>query len=90
MRHLVENPGLAFVVGVAFAVATLTGALTRRSRPCGWGLAAAVAWFAYWVWEVSVPQSGDNIRVDLLAIYPALGVVSLLGVATLIAAPEQS
>jgi hypothetical protein len=70
--------------GAAVAAVFLASYLARRFARAGghrrsrWPLAAAVAWAAYaaWEWLVLVRTPEANIRVDLLLIYPALGLLS--------------
>lgn len=49
---------------------------TQRHRPA---LIAAIAWtlYAIWEWLVSVKTPEANIRVDLLALWPVLGIISV-------------
>jgi len=59
---------------------------TMRLTP----LFAAGAWLGYFLWEWLVISPGDNIRVDLLLIWPLLGIVSLLGFVHLIALHHEN
>ena len=47
----------------------------RRPRPL---LVAAIAWalYAVWEWQVHIHTPDANIRVDLLVIWPVLGILS--------------
>ena len=77
MGTLISYPWIAIAVGAVFLAAWhWRGA--RSAAIAGW------MWLIYGVYEFLIPArvlcSGDcNIRVDLLVIYPALLVVSLLG-----------
>ncbi|WP_251977548.1 hypothetical protein [Salinicola avicenniae] len=77
----VGQPLAIFAVAAAFLAAFLVlrrTAFGRRRHPRGL-LIAALAWGLYAAWEVLVlwqtPEA--NIRVDLLLLWPALGLVSL-------------
>jgi ABC-type transport system involved in cytochrome c biogenesis permease subunit len=78
---LVESPLLALIPAALF----LAAARIRRSRISG---VAGTAWIVYTLYELGMRArwlcSGEcNIRVDLLAIYPALAVLSLVAVVAL-------
>jgi hypothetical protein len=81
MRFLgifVGHPWLALIPALAFAVIGF-----RRNRAVAH--AAAVAWLLYAVYEEAMTRrilcSGEcNIRVDLLLLYPALVMLSLVAV----------
>jgi len=77
MAILVEHPWLAAIPG---AVLFALWASSRRRVV----LVAAVAWLLYLPYEYAMKArilcSGEcNIRVDLLVLYPVLGVLALLG-----------
>jgi hypothetical protein len=69
---------------LAVAAFFLAGHLALRLTPLGLGrnarplLVAAIAWglYAAWEWLVVVRTPEANIRVDLLAIWPALALLS--------------
>jgi hypothetical protein len=88
MSLFVQWPLLALVPGLLFL------GLYRRARRPLIGL-AGVTWLLYGVYELGMRLrwlcSGEcNIRVDLLLIYPALAMVSLLGlIGFLRGRPEQ-
>ena len=74
---LIAHPWLALVAGAGLAMLWF-----RRRRLLA--LIAAIAWLAYGVYEYlmfsRVLCSGEcNIRVDILAIYPALLALGVLG-----------
>lgn len=78
MAIFIEYPGLAAVIGMV-----LVGLGRRRHRRVA--AAAGVVWLLYAVYELGMKQrwlcSGEcNIRIDLLAIYPAL-VIALVAAA---------
>ena len=80
MSILVQHPGLA-------ALPVLVFLLLYRLAPRRPILAAAVAWLLYGFYEFAMKLrflcSGEcDIRIDLLLIYPALGVLSLIAVVT--------
>lgn len=70
---------------VAVAAVFVALYLARRSRNGGadyhsrWPLAAVAGWLIYgaWKWLILVRTPGANIRVDLLLIYPSLGLLSV-------------
>jgi hypothetical protein len=77
-RIFVEYPWLALLPAVAFGTIAF-----RRHRAVAW--VAAVAWLAYALYEEAMTRrilcSGEcNIRVDLLMLYPALVMLSLVAV----------
>jgi len=79
MAVLIEHPLLAAVPGAVFV------ALFAASRKL-LVLTAAAAWLAYLPYEYAMKLrllcSGDcNIRLDLVVLYPALLIVSLVGLA---------
>jgi ABC-type transport system involved in cytochrome c biogenesis permease subunit len=81
MGLFIEHPALAAVIGVLF----LVGYWVSR-RPTG--AVAAVAWLVYGAYETGMRLrwlcSGEcNIRLDLLAIYPLLLVLSLVALIAL-------
>ncbi len=71
---LIEYPWLALVPTLLLA-----GAWWRRRRRVT--LIAACLWAAYLVWELMVGSDGPDadIRIDLLAIYPLLAVMTVVG-----------
>ena len=78
MAILIDQTWLAALPG---AILLALWAATRRRIVLG----AAVAWLLYVPYEYGMKWrilcSGEcNIRVDLLALYPALAVLALLGV----------
>lgn len=79
----IEWPLLALLPAAAFFAA----ARVRKSRAV---LAAAVAWTVYALYELAMHArllcSGEcNIRVDLLLIYPALAILSVVAVVAVLA-----
>ena len=78
----VGKPLNILLVGVLFLAGHLLLRLTalgagRHPRPLLW---AAAAWAAYaaWEWLVKVRTPEANIRVDLLVLWPALLIVSVV------------
>ena len=76
MASLVEQPWLAAIPGVALLTAWTW---VRRRLVLG----AALAWLLYLPYEYGMKWrllcSGEcNIRVDLLVLYPALAILSIL------------
>jgi len=74
----VEYPWLALLPALAFGAIGF-----RRQRAVAW--VAAVAWLAYALYEEAMARrilcSGEcNIRVDLLMLYPALVMLSLIAI----------
>lgn len=65
----------AFLVGYLVLRFTAFGA-TRHHRPL---LIAATAWGLYsaWEWLVLIKTPGANIRVDLLAMWPVMAILSV-------------
>lgn len=79
---LIRWPYLALIPAVLFALLYL-----RLRRPLV--LVAAVSWLAYFPYELGMKLrilcSGEcNIRVDLLLLYPGLGLVSLFAIVALL------
>lgn len=75
MTLFIDHPALALI-----PVCVLVALWTRsRSRVT---LTAAALWAAYFGWEIFVSEDRPdaNIRIDLLAIYPLLLVVTVWGV----------
>jgi hypothetical protein len=78
----VANPENILVVAVMF----LAGYFTLRSTAIGTShhprplLIASIAWglYAGWEWLVQIKTPEANIRVDLLVIWPLLGILSAL------------
>jgi hypothetical protein len=70
---LIDHPWLALLVAAALA-------LVWRSTRSRTALVAAVSWVAYTGWEITVSEDrlDANIRIDLLVIYPVLGVLTVL------------
>ena len=66
----------AVFVVLCFARRCKTGGANFHSR---WPLAAVVGWLLYgaWEWLILVRTPEANIRIDLLLIYPSLGLLSL-------------
>ena len=82
----VQWPWLALVPGALFAAAWV-----RRRRTVV--LAAALAWLAYFPYELGMKLrmlcTGEcNIRVDLLLLYPLLAVISVLALVAILRAPR--
>ena len=78
LSAIVQFPGLAAITAVVFWLLWMW----RRSRLAR---ACSIAWAVYCAYEylmhARVLCSGEcNIRIDLLLIYPALGVLSLLAI----------
>lgn len=74
----IRYPWLALVPAAVFYALYANG---RRRPP----YVAALAWFAYFFYEgamkLRILCSGDcNIRIDLLLLYPLLGLISMVGV----------
>ena len=81
MAVLIEQPFLA--LGPAIVFFSAYGVLKSR-----WAFGAGSLWLLYCAYELGMKArflcSGDcNIRIDLLAIYPALILVSLAAVAAI-------
>ena len=66
----------AVFVALYFARRSKTGGEDYHSR---WPLAAVFGWLVYgaWEWLILVRTPEANIRIDLLLIYPSLGLLSL-------------
>ena len=66
----------AVFVALCFARRSKTGGEDFHSR---WPLAAVVGWLLYgaWEWLILVRTPEANIRIDLLLIYPSLGLLSV-------------
>lgn len=84
----VVMPPLALVPALFFG-----WGFVRRRRPAA--LAAALAWLAYFGYELGmylrILCSGEcDIRVDLLLVYPFLALVSLVGAVSLLRARLRS
>jgi Na+/proline symporter len=82
MAVFIEHPFLAAVIGIV-----LVGLGRRRGRRTAVG--AGVLWLLYGAYETGMQRrwlcSGEcNIRIDLLAIYPALLLVLLAAVVSLL------
>ena len=80
MSVLIESPICALFPATLFLVFYAIS----KSR---WALATSLAWLLYCLYELSMKHrllcSGEcNIRVDLLAIYPALILASIAAVVT--------
>jgi hypothetical protein len=83
-RWLVQQPAHVLVVAAALlALWALGRAPVLRMQP-GTNILwlPALLWLAYaaWEWLVLVKTPEANIRVDLLLIWPVLGIVTLWGV----------
>lgn len=70
---LIEHPWLALVIAAVLAVLWWR----TRSRIT---LVTAALWAAYAGWEIAVSEDHPdaNIRIDLLAIYPALAILTVI------------
>ncbi|MGE0484964.1 MAG: hypothetical protein AB7Q81_12555 [Gammaproteobacteria bacterium] len=77
---LVGRPFNIACVAVAFAVAAFVVSRSRAGRGRRALAVAALAWACYagWEWLVVTRTPEANIRVDLLLLWPLLGVVSLV------------
>jgi hypothetical protein len=78
----IEWPWLALIPSALFGYG-----FARHRRPAV--LIGAVAWLAYFPYELAMRLrllcSGEcNIRIDLLLLYPALAIVSLIAVFSLV------
>lgn len=78
LNIFVDAPLLALIPAAVFAF------MFARTRRVAVGV-AALAWAAYAAYELAIKMrifcSGEcNIRVDLLLVYPVLGLVSAAGV----------
>jgi hypothetical protein len=87
MAFLIEYPLLAAAIGVLLL---WLGRATRRRTP----VAIGVLWLLYAAYETGMHErwlcSGEcNIRIDLLAIYPALLIGSLAAAISLIRPPKK-
>jgi hypothetical protein len=80
-RWLVQQPAHILLVAVAsLALWALCGATMLRKVPKANVLwVPAVLWLAYagWEWLVLVKTPEANIRIDLLLIWPLIGIVTL-------------
>ena len=77
MAILIDKPWLALILAALF------GFLFAASKS-RWALATGILWLVYAVYECAMKYrilcSGEcNIRIDLLAIYPALLLLSIAG-----------
>ena len=74
----VGKPLVIALVALAFFAAWLT-LRTSRSKPDSTPLLIAAAWalYAAWEWLVLVRTPHADIRVDLLLIWPVVGLLSL-------------
>lgn len=77
MAVLIDKPWLALILAALFGL-LFTASKSR------WALAAGILWLVYAAYEYAMKYrilcSGDcNIRIDLLAIYPALLLLSVAG-----------
>jgi hypothetical protein len=76
----IGKPLSSAVVAAAFLAAYFARRLVAAGgqRRSVWPLAAAGAWASYagWEWLILARTPEANIRVDLLLVYPALGVLS--------------
>jgi hypothetical protein len=87
MAFLTEYPLVAAVIGVLLL---WLGRATRRRT----AVVSGVLWLVYAVYETGMHErwlcSGEcNIRIDLLAIYPALLVSSLAAAISLLRGPRR-
>ena len=87
MAFFIEYPLLAAVIGVLLL---WLGRATRRRA----AVISGVLWLVYAVYETGMHErwlcSGEcNIRIDLLAIYPALLVGSLAAAISLLRGPRR-
>jgi hypothetical protein len=87
MAFFIEYPVVAAVIG---ALLLWLGRATRRRT----AVAIGVVWLLYAVYETGMHErwlcSGEcNIRIDLLAIYPALLVGSLAAAISLLRGPRR-
>jgi len=80
-QWLVQQPGrIVLVAALNFALWAICRATVLRTAPRSNVLwAPALLWLAYaaWEWLVLVNPPEANIRVDLLLIWPVIGVVTL-------------
>ena len=88
MGIMIEYPVIAGLVGVLLL--GLGRTLRRRTAT-----AVGVLWVLYALYETGMKQrwlcSGEcNIRIDLLAIYPALLVASMVAVVSLLRGPKKA
>ena len=88
MGIFIEYPLLAGLIGLAVLV---LGRRTRRRT----AVAVGVLWLLYALYETGMQQrwlcSGEcNIRIDLLAIYPALLVSLIVAGASFLPRPQSS
>jgi len=87
MGFFIEYPLLAAVIGVLLL---WLGRATRRRT----AVVSGVLWLLYTVYETGMHErwlcTGEcNIRIDLLAIYPALLVASLAAAISLLRGPRK-
>ena len=81
MDLLIRYPVLAFVVGGLLFTAYM-GLRARGPAPRSL-ITAAVLWVLYGLLELLIQyesQGMANIRIELLVIYPTLGIVTVVGV----------
>ena len=78
---LVQQP--AHILGIAFALFLVWMAIRPRRKSM---LAAALAWLGYaaWEWLVQERSPEANIRVDLLLIWPLLGLLTVWALVKLV------
>jgi len=82
MDIFIRSPVLAFLPAILFAAAFVHLSLGRGRRSLVGRLlvlGSCLSWIFYGRYEQTVPRDA-NIRVDLLLIYPALLIVSAIGV----------
>jgi len=77
----VAKPQNILLVAVVFLAAYLALRITAHGigKHTGWLLAASAGWGFYAAWEllVQVKTPEANIRVDLLVMWPVLGILTL-------------
>ena len=82
----INHPFRAVAVGLFFGTLGIAAHATHRGR-IYFPVFAGAAWLAYAAWESRF--TGHELRLDLLAIYPGLALVSIVGLVPWIPWPAR-
>ena len=78
MDIFIANPEYSIFIGMIFAFFSCFA--HSKGVDAYFLPITSVLWILYSIWEMSLVESGMNIRIDLFIIYPLLFIMSILSI----------